>query len=52
MTSLCGTVKSSVVARHRFDTDPDPNFQTDDNPDPVLHHNDADLHTDFTHFGK
>ncbi len=29
MTSLCGTVKSSVVARDRFDTDPDPNFHSD-----------------------
>ncbi len=40
----------SVVDRHRFDADPDPNFDFDADPDPVSdwHHNDADPHADST----
>jgi hypothetical protein len=43
---------SSVVDRHRFDADPDPNFMLMADPDPEWYHNDADLHTDFTHIRK
>jgi hypothetical protein len=48
----------SVVDRHRFDADPDPNFHVDAVPDsdPDWHENDADPHADptpnFTHVGE
>jgi hypothetical protein len=30
----CGCIVASVVDRHRFDADPDPNFHVDADPDP------------------
>jgi hypothetical protein len=38
----------SVVDRHRFDADQDPNFHLDADPDPDLdrHQHDADPHAD------
>ncbi len=38
----------SVVDRHHFDADPDPNFYSDADPGPYWHHNDADPHADPT----
>ncbi len=35
----------SVVDRHRFDADPDPNLHLDANPDPDWHQNNANPHT-------
>jgi hypothetical protein len=51
---------NSVVDRHRFDTDPEPNFHVDADPDqdsdPDWHQYDADSHADptpsFTHYVK
>jgi hypothetical protein len=49
--------RGSVVDRHRFDAnpDPDPNFHVDADPDPEPDQHDAD-HADptpsFTHVGK
>ncbi len=36
----------SVVDRHRFDADPDPNSRVDTDPDPDWHQNNADPHAD------
>ncbi len=40
---------TSVVDRHRFDADPDPNFHVDADPDLDWHHNDADPTPSFRH---
>jgi hypothetical protein len=42
------TVLCSVVDRHRFDADPDPNLRVDADPDPDWHQNVADAHADPT----
>jgi hypothetical protein len=50
--------KTSVVDRHRFDADPDPNIHVDADPDPASnwHKNNADSRADLTssltHVGK
>ncbi len=49
-------LKASVMDRHRFDTDPDPDFQVGADPDPDGHQNAAEPHADpspsFTHVRK